>query len=74
MDEAHELRVRQILYASGSVDTLNPQSTEVALFVLTIAVSVGKTFFPSVLSYGPHVATATEVTTGKFEDFLSAGS
>ena len=74
MDEAHELAVGEVLGAGCSVDTLNPQGAEVALFVLTVAVSVGKTFFPGVLCNGPHIAAASEVTTGEFEDFLSASS
>ena len=74
MDETHELRVGQILCTGGSVDTLNPQCAEIALFVLTVAVGIGKTFFPSVFCYSPHVAAAAEITTGEFEDFLSASS
>lgn len=74
MDEAHELAVGEILHTCGGVDTLNPQSAEVALFVLTVAVGVGKTFFPGIFCYGPYIATASEVTAGKFEDFLSASS
>ncbi len=74
VDETHELGVRQILHAGGSVDTLNPKSAEVALFVLTVAVSVGQTFFPSVLGNGPHIAAATEVTAGEFQDFLSTSA
>ncbi len=74
VDEAHELGVRKILLTCGCVDTLNPKSAEVALFVLAVAVGVGKTFFPSVLGNGPHVAAATEVTTGEFQNFLAASS
>lgn len=74
VDKAHKLRVRKALYASGSVDTLNPKSAEVTLFVLTVAVSIGKTFFPSVLGNGPHIATATKVTAGEFQDFLTTST
>ena len=74
MDEAHELGVGKILKACGSVDTLNPEGTEVTLLVLAVTVSVGETLFPCVLCYGPHVAAASEVTTGKFEDFFAASS
>ena len=74
VDETHELGVRQILLAGGSVDTLNPQSAEIALLILAVAVSVGKTLFPSVFSYGPHIFAATEITTGEFQDFLTTCS
>lgn len=74
MDEAHELAVGEILHAGSGVDTLNPESAEVALLVLAVAVGVGKTLFPGVLGYGPHIAAATEVSAGEFEDFLSASS
>ena len=66
MNQAHQLGVREVFETGSGVDTLNPQSTEVAFFIFTVAVSVGKTFFPSVLGNGPYVTTATEVTTGEF--------
>ena len=49
VDGTHQLRVAHAFETSGSVDTLNPQGAEVALLVLTIAVSVGQTLLPSVL-------------------------
>ncbi len=72
VDQAHELAVREVFEACRSVDTLNPERAEVALFILAVAVSVGKTFFPGVLGNGPYVTTASEVTAGEFQDFLSA--
>ena len=72
MNQAHELAVREVFEACGCVDTLNPESAEVALLVLAVAVGVGKTFFPSVLGHSPHVLAAAEVTAGEFKDFLSA--
>ena len=66
VDETHQLAVGQIFHACGSVDALNPQSAEVALVVLAVAVGVGKTLLPGVLCYSPHVTTAAEVTAGKF--------
>ena len=70
MDKTHELRVAQVVLTGSSVDTLYPKGTEVALFVLTVAVSVGKTFFPGVFSYGPYITAAAKVASCKFEDFL----
>ncbi len=72
VDESHELGIAQVVHACSGVDTLNPQSTEVALFVLAVAVSVGKTFFPGILGNGPHIAAATEIATGEFENFFTA--
>ena len=66
VNETHELRVAEILHAGGSVDTLDPEGTEVAFLVLAVAIGICKTFFPSVLGYGPHVAAAAEVTAGEF--------
>lgn len=74
MDEAHELGVGKILETGSSVDTLDPEGAEVALFVLAVTVSVGETLFPGVLGYSPHVAAASEVTTGEFQDFFAASS
>ena len=72
VDKSHELGVAEVVEASGSIDTLYPDGTHVAFFVLTVAISVCKTFFPGVFSDGPYIAAAAEVATGKFEDFLAA--
>ncbi len=74
VDKAHELGVAEVVHAGSSVDTLNPDGTHVAFFVLAVAVGVCETFFPGVLSDGPYIAAAAEVATGKFEDFLAAGA
>ena len=74
VDEAHKLGVGKILLTGSGVDTLDPESAEVALFLLAVAVSVGKTLFPSILGYGPYVAAASIVAAGEFEDFLSLGA
>ena len=66
VDETHQLAVGKFFLTSSCVDTLNPEGAEVALFIFAVAVSVGETFFPSVLGNGPHIAAATEVTTGEF--------
>ena len=72
VDETHELGVAEVVETGSGIDTLNPQSTHVALFVLAVAVSVGKTFFPGILGNGPHIAAATEIATGEFENFFTA--
>ena len=46
VESTHQARVRETLETSSSVDTLDPQSTEVTLLVLTIAEGVGQTLFP----------------------------
>lgn len=66
VDQTHEFGIGEILHACSGIDALNPECTEVALFIFAVAVSVGKTFFPSVFGNGPYVAAATEVTTCKF--------
>lgn len=71
VDKAHELGVAEVVHAGGGVDTLDPEGTEVALLVLAVAVGVGETFFPGVLGDGPHVAAATEIAAGEFQDFLA---
>ena len=71
VDQAHELAVREVFETRCSVDTLNPESAEVTLVVFTVAISVGKTFFPSVLGNGPHVLACAEVAAGEFEDLLA---
>ena len=74
VQSTHKCRVAHVLKTSGSVDTLNPQSAEVALLVATIAEGVGQTLFPSVLGNGPNVLAGTIVTAGEFEDSLTLSS
>ena len=62
MQCSHKGRIGHVLQASGSVDTLNPQCPERTLLVATVAISVGKTFFPSVFGYSPNIFSGTIVT------------
>ena len=71
VESTHQARVRETLETSSSVDTLDPQSTEVTLLVLTIAEGVGQTLFPSVLGYGPDVLASTIVPTRELKDALA---
>ena len=68
------MRFAGSVHTGSGVDTLDPESAEVALLVLAVAVGVSQTFFPSVLGNGPDVAAATEVTAGEFQDFLATCS
>ena len=65
VQSTHKCRVAHVLKTSGSVDTLNPQSAEVALLVATVAVSVCETLFPGVLGYCPNILACTIVTLGE---------
>ena len=71
VDKTHKLRVAEVVLTSSSVDTLDPESTEVAFFVFTVAVSVGQTFFPGIFGNGPDVTAAAEVAAGEFQDFFA---
>ena len=66
VNHTHQLAVRQVLHACGSVDALNPQRAEVAFLLLTVGVSIGETLLPSVLGYGPDVLASAKVTSCKF--------
>ena len=68
MKATHELRVRKTFQTGSSVDTLNPQRAEVALFVAAVAEGISKTFFPSVLGNGPNVFAGTIVTASEFQN------
>ncbi len=71
VDQAHKLAVRQPFKTGSSVDTLNPEGAEIALFLLAVAVGVGETLLPGVLSYSPHITAASVVATCEFKDFLA---
>ena len=72
VDKTHELGVAEVVETGSGVDTLNPEGAEVTLFVLAVAISVGKTFFPGVFSYCPYVTAAAIVASCEFEDFFAA--
>ena len=71
VQQTHQLRVAQTLEAGSSVDTLDPESAEVALLVTAVTEGVGETLLPSVLGNGPYVLAGTEVTASEFEDALT---
>ena len=71
LEAAHQLAVAQSLETSGSVDTLDPESTEGTFFVLTIAVSILLTILPCILCYGPYISTATKVTTSERQNLFT---
>ena len=60
----HKCRIGHVLETSSSVDTLDPQCTEVALLVTAVTVSVCETLLISVLGYGPHILASTKVALG----------
>lgn len=72
MKLAHELRVGKALETGCSVDTGDPEGTEVVLLVTTIAECIRQTFFPCVFSNGPHILAGTEITSRQMEDLLAS--
>ena len=69
-----ELAVVHAIFTDGSIDTDNPQATEFALLVSSVAISVGLTLFVRVLRHSPDILSRAELTFGLFQDFLSSGS
>ena len=57
-----KLRITQTLETCSSIDTLYPKSTEVTLFLATVNIGVGKTFFPCVFCNSPHILACTIIT------------
>ena len=68
----HELGIGDAVLTAGSVDTLDPQSAEVALLGFTVTVGVGETFLVGVLRNRPHISSRQEVAFGLLEDLLAA--
>ena len=52
---AHELRISDTVLTCGSIDSLDPESAEIALVGLAVTISIGETFLVGVLGYGPDV-------------------
>lgn len=71
VQQTHQLRVAQTLEAGSSVDTLDPESAEVALLVTAVTVSVCETLLPSVLRNCPNILSCTIVTLGELQDSCS---
>ena len=72
VDGTHQLAVRHAFHAGSGVDTLNPESAEIALLGPSVTVSVGKTFLIGVLCNGPDVLSGEEITAGSLENLLAA--
>ena len=71
VESTHQSRVAHVLQTCSSINTLNPQRTEVALFVATVTISIGQTFLPGVLCYRPNILSCTKVTLGKLKNTSS---
>jgi hypothetical protein len=61
VESTHERAVAQVIEASGSVDTLDPEGAEVALLGTTVAVGIGETLLVGVLGNCPDILTGTEI-------------
>ena len=61
-----KLGVGHTVGAYSGVDTLNPKSAELYFLLLTVAVSVGKTFLKGVFGNGIDVAAGEEITFSLF--------
>lgn len=71
VESTHELAVAQVIETCSSIDTLNPQSTEVTLLITTVAISIGETLLISILRNGPDILTGTIVTLGLLQKSCS---
>ena len=69
---AHKLRIGHAVLTGGSIDSLNPEGTEFALFGFTVTVSIGETFFIGVLGYRPNILPGKEITAGSLENLFAA--
>ena len=71
-DASHELRLSHTVLTCSSVDSLDPKSTESALLVLTVTVSISETLLVGVLCYRPNVLSRKKITAGFLKNFLAA--
>ena len=51
----HKLRISDTVLTCGGIDSLDPKSAEVALFVSTVTVCIGKTLLIGVLCNRPNI-------------------
>ena len=71
VDKTHQTLVGEVLQRGGSIDTLGPESAEITPIVLAAGISVGMTFFPSVLGNGPYVFAGAKVAACEFKNLLA---
>ena len=70
----HELRIGQTFGADSSVDTLDPQSAEVPLFDLAIAIRILAGLFDGLARDADGVLAATAIALGLIENPLVLGA
>ena len=68
---AHEDAVTHALQTSSSIDTLNPQTAEIALLVAAVTIGIGQTLLPGVLCYCPNILAGSKVAAGKLQNSLT---
>jgi hypothetical protein len=56
------------------IDSLDPQSSEISLFLLTSDIRVLHALFYGILSYRVNVLPSPKIPFGEFQDFLSSVS
>ena len=71
-ETSDKLRISHAVLTCSSVDSLDPKSTECALLVLTVAVSISETLFIGVLCYRPNILSRKKITAGFLKNFLAA--
>lgn len=71
LQTSHQHRVGHTVSPATGADTDDPQGAEIALFLLTVAVSINQTFFDGVFGYRPHIFPRAIVTFGQFEDLFA---
>ena len=71
-ETSHELGVGETVLTGGSVDTLDPQGTELALLGLAVAVGVSETFLVGVLCNCPDILAGQEIAAGSGKNLLAA--
>ncbi len=64
----HENRIAHTLETSSSIDTLNPQTAEIALLVAAVTICIGETLFPGVFGYCPNIFAGTKVATSELKN------
>jgi hypothetical protein len=61
------------MQTGSSVNTLNPQCTEITLLGFTVTVCILQTFFNRVFGYGQNITARTPITLCELEDFFPSG-
>lgn len=67
LQQVDQLGIGKTFQPCCCIDTLNPERTEISLFLFSVTVGILLPFLPGILRYCPYIFTRTEITFCQFQ-------